>query len=103
MSYTFSNCWNLTSLNLLSFDTNNVINMEHMFDNSFNLVNLNLSSFSTNQVTNMNNMFANCYNLISLDLSNFDSSKGRIDNMFTNSTKIEKIVSGDEKICEVKP
>ena len=51
----------------------------------------------------MNYMFANCYELISLDIIQFNSSKATIQGIFENSTKLEKIISGDEKICDLKP
>jgi len=77
--------------------------MEHMFDNDYNLISLNLSSFITNEVTNMNYMFSNCYNLISLDISKFSSSKETVEGIFTNSSKLEIIISNDAKICELIP
>jgi surface protein len=103
MRYAFSNCWNISSLNLLSFDTSKVTNMEHMFDYDISLISLDLSSFTTNEVKNMNYMFSNCDELISLDISQFDSSKATIQDIFTNSPKLEKIICRDEKICEWKP
>ena len=103
MNYTFADCWNLTSLNLSSFNTSNVKYMDHMFYNDYSLSLLNLSTFHTNKVINMDYMFANCYNLTSLDISNFNSSMASIDNIFTNSTKIKIIISKDENICEYKP
>ena len=51
----------------------------------------------------MNYMFSNCYNLLSLDISYFNSYQSSIEGIFENSTKLEKIISGDEKICELKP
>ena len=103
MSYTFADCWNLTSIDLSAFFAYNAIYMEKMFYNDYNLVELNLSSFQTNKAKNMNYMFANCYNLVSLDISKFNSSESSIDGIFENSTKLEYIVSEDEKICEIIP
>ena len=57
MSYMFSSCYSLTSLNLSNFNTNNVTNMSHMFSNCSSLTSLNLSNFNTNNVINMESLF----------------------------------------------
>ena len=49
--------------------------MQQMFYDCNKLVNLNMSSFDTSNVTNMNKMWYNCRSLTRLDLSNFDTSK----------------------------
>ena len=41
MSFMFSWCSSLTSLNLLNFNTNNVNNMSYMFDDCSSLTSLN--------------------------------------------------------------
>ena len=100
MSYMFSGCYNLTSLNLSNFNTanvrdmdgmfwgctsltgldlsnfntENVIYMGFMFDSCISLTSLNLSSFNTSNVTNMYMMFYKCSSLTSLNLSNFNTS-----------------------------
>ena len=65
----------ITSLDLSSFDTSNVTDMNNMFSQSFSLTSINVSSWDTSKVTNMEFMFATTYALISLDLSTFDTSK----------------------------
>ena len=87
----------------MNFNTPNVKNMEYMFYNNYNLFTLNLSSFQTDRVKNMSHMFENCYNLVSLDLSNFNSSIANIDNILTNTSKLEIIITKDENICNLKP
>ena len=57
MSYMFSDCSSLTSLNLSNFNTNNVKDMSYMFFNCSSLISLNLSNFNTNNVKNMKYMF----------------------------------------------
>jgi surface protein len=74
-SYMFSGCESLTSLDLSSFDTSNVTNMEGMFSGCSNLTSLDLSSFDTSNVTKMVQMFAGCESLTSLDISSFNTSK----------------------------
>ena len=46
-----------------------------MFIRCYNLISLNLSSFNTSEVMNMDSMFNDCRSLISLDLSSFDTSR----------------------------
>lgn len=77
MNSMFSNCVNLNSLDLSSFDTSNVVDMQKMFcaeSSTMKLTSINLSNFKTNHVTNMKDMFMGCTNLLSLDLSNFNTS-----------------------------
>ena len=75
MKYMFYNCNNLKNLYLSSFNTQNVTNMSYMFSDCKNLKNLDLSSFSTQNVTNMSYMFNNCSKLEKLDLSSFNTPK----------------------------
>ena len=71
MSYMFSDCSGLTSLDLSGFITDNVANMSYMFDGCSGLTSLDLSGFRTDNVTNMDGMFYGCWRLTSLDLSGF--------------------------------
>ena len=74
MSYMFSWCSSLTSLDLSNFTTNSVTNMQAMFYDCSSLTSLDLSNFDTNKVTNMEAMFEGCSSLTSLNLSNFNTS-----------------------------
>ena len=74
MSYMFSGCSGLTSLDLSNFNTANVTNMQSMFYTCGGLTSLDLSSFNTANVTDMNGMFSYCYGLTSLDLSSFNTA-----------------------------
>ena len=75
MEYMFYNCSSLTSLDLSNFNTSNVTNMQSMFSGCSSLTSLDLSAFNTSKVTDMYCMFQNCSSLTSLDLSSFDTSK----------------------------
>ena len=75
MSYMFSNCLSLESLDLSSFNTAKVTNMKSMFSYCSKLTSLNLSNFNTAKVTNMERMFQNCSKLESLDLSSFNTAE----------------------------
>ena len=73
MGRMFDNCWNLTTLNLSTFDTKNVIDMNGMFFRCNNLITLNLSNFDTKNVIKMNAMFNVCKSLTELNISNFNT------------------------------
>ena len=56
----FSRCSSLKELDLSSFNTNNVTNMNGMFSGCSLLKELDLSSFNIYNVTNMSGMFSGC-------------------------------------------
>ena len=74
MSHMFQYCA-LTGIDVSKFDTSNVVNMEYMFTDCRNLTSLDVSNFDTSNVTEMNSMFRYCNSLTKLDLRNFDTSK----------------------------
>ena len=97
MSNMFTNCSNLTSLDLSIFDTNNVTNMSYMFSACSSLTSLNLSSFNTSSVTNMSSMFRNCSKLTNLNISNFDFTKViSYSNIFDNVPSNCEIIVKDD-------
>lgn len=69
----FSQCNNLTEIDISNWNTSNVANMSGMFSNTA-LSSLDLSSFDTSNVTIMYAMFSGCHfsqlNLNDLDLTN---------------------------------
>ena len=73
MSDMFSWCWALTTLDISSFDTQNVTNMSDMFRGCVTLTTLDLSHFDTKNVTDMNCMLGGCSALTALDVSKFDT------------------------------
>ena len=74
MDRMFSDCGNLTSVDLSGFDSSNVTLMWGMFSGCSSLKCLDLSGFETGKVTDMWGMFSGCSSLTSLDLSGFDTS-----------------------------
>ena len=72
----FYSCSSLTSLDVSSFDTSEVTDMDYMFDDCRSLKSLDLSSFDTKAVTNMNDMFYNCSALEKLTLGTKFAFKG---------------------------
>ena len=63
MAEMFSNCTNLTSLDLNGLNTSKVTNMSRMFDGCTALTSLNLNGLNTSNVTDMGNMFDGCTSL----------------------------------------
>lgn len=74
ISYWFSNCRNLQSVDFTHLDTSETTSMEYLFYFCRKLSAVDLSDFNTSEVTNMANMFVYT-GITSLDLSNFDTSK----------------------------
>ena len=74
LSYLFSGCTSLASLDLSGLDTSSVTSMRYMFYFCTSLASVDLSSFDTSSVTDMGYMFYRCESLASLDLSSFDAS-----------------------------
>ena len=70
----FNGCSALTSLDLSSFNTSKVTNMQNIFYGCYNLKYLDISSFDTSKVRSFLYFFYNCRELTSLDLRNFDTT-----------------------------
>ena len=85
----FSDCNQLSFLNLTSFNTQSAETLEKMFYNCNSLTSLELGNFSNNNVTNMNSMFSGCNSLVSLDLINFNTkSVKNMENMFSDCNQL---------------
>ena len=74
MNCMFEDCNSLTSVDVSSFNTESVIDMEFMFANC-NLTKIDLKNFNTNRVEKMFGMFLYNKYLTSLDLSSFRTDK----------------------------
>ncbi len=85
----------LTSLDLSSFDTQNVETMQGMFAGSTKLYSLDLSNFNTANLTNTSYMFSMNYLepiLTTIDMSSFDMSKvTTTDGMFQGNNMLKTI------------
>ena len=92
MEYMFRGCERLENIVLKSFNTENVKDMKCMFSQCLKLKNLDLSTFETKNVTNMEFMFKSCVALTSLNLTSFDTSEViNMDFMFNNCTNLKSI------------
>lgn len=90
---------NFTKL-ILNFDTSNVENMSYMFNGCTSLSSVDLSSFRTTKLQNVERMFAwgpdygstAAAAITEIDLSNFDlSNASNLDNMFDQCLNLTKI------------
>lgn len=78
--------------------------MGSMFNNCASLISLDVSSFNTSNVTDMNRMFASCDALTSLDISSFDTgSVTNMQNMFSDMDNIETIYVSDNFVTNLVP
>ena len=92
MSYMFYGCSKLTSLDVTHFNTANVTNMCYMFNSCLMLTSLDVTKFNTENVTNMNKMFYGCSKLTSLDVTHFNT---------TNVTNMGYMFSGCSKLTSL--
>ena len=74
ISYMFYRCSSLESIDLSSFNSNNIKYMSFMFYECSSLESIDLSSFNTNNVKDMSWMFYECKSLKSIDLSSFNTT-----------------------------
>ena len=85
----FDNCKDIIEIDLSSFDTSQVTNMDNMFSYCSALISIELSNFVTSKVEKMNNMFIGCSSLKSLNLFNFDNSQVKeMTYMFSSCTSL---------------
>ena len=92
MEAMFAGMPSLTTLNLSNFDTSKVIRMNSMFEGASRLTTLNLSNFDTSKVTDMEAMFGYMYGLTSLNISNFDTSQvTNMRDMFSNMRNLTSL------------
>ena len=92
ISFMFYECSSLESIDLSSFNTNNVNNMEYMFWGCSSLKSIDLSSFNTNNVNNMSWMFYECSSLKSIDLSSFNTNNvNDMHSMFSRCSSLKTI------------
>ena len=94
----FANCTNMTEIVGMKeyLNTVNVVHMGSMFSDCNNLTSLDLSGLNTAKVYNMQHMFNSCRNLSCLDISSFNTSGVYyMSRMFANCNKLKTIYVGD--------
>ncbi|MDD7124040.1 MAG: BspA family leucine-rich repeat surface protein [Bacteroidales bacterium] len=93
----FYGCEALTSLDLSNFNTANVTTMRSMFDGCKSLTSLDVSKFNTANVTDIYSMFSGCKSLTSLDVSNFNTANvTSMGYMFYNCSALTTIFCNDD-------
>ncbi len=93
MTYMFSNCKALTTLDVSGWNTSNVTNMGTMFSDCEALTTLNVSGWDISNVTEMSNMFYRCLKLTTLDVSGWNT--GNVKNMYDMFYGCSKLVTLD--------
>ena len=71
----FSQCSSLLSIDVSTFNTEKLHDMDYLFSGCSSLKSIDLSTFNTNKLTQYSNYryaFANCTSLEYLDISSFD-------------------------------
>ncbi|MBQ3630370.1 MAG: BspA family leucine-rich repeat surface protein [Prevotella sp.] len=83
LGYMFTDCKNLTSIDLSHFDTSNCETIDCMFKGCTGLKSIDVSNFITTKVTNMRGVFQDCSALKSISVTNFYTTNVKItDSMF---------------------
>ena len=100
MSWMFSDCSGLTSLDLSHFNTRKVSDMSEMFSGCSGLPSLDLSHFNTQNVTDMSGMFSGCSGLTSLDVKNFNTQN--VTDMWVMFSDCSGLISLDVKNFNTK-
>lgn len=65
----------MDKLDLSSFDTSKVTNMDGTFVDASHVCEFDVSSFNTSKVVSMNEMFKHCSSILYLNVSSFDTSR----------------------------
>jgi len=90
--YMFRCCEKITSINLSSFNSKNVVDISYIFCGCSKLKNINLDSFNTKNVKTMRNTFRDCYSLNNLNLLSFDTTNViDMHSMFRGCTNLKSI------------
>lgn len=84
----FTKCYNLTALDLSSFNASNVNRMSNMFQGCSGLTTLDLSNLDTSNAIYMSGMFYGCYNLTTIKGVIDMKSCTRYTFMFENCPKL---------------
>jgi surface protein len=88
----FSNCVDITEIDMTKFDTSSIIDMSNVFSSCSSLKSLNVSNLITTNVQTMQNMFYQCTEITSVNLESFTiPSITSLNRVFYGCTKLEYI------------
>ena len=92
MGALFFKCASLSEINFTNFNTQNVVDMTCMFSYCSSLKGVNISNFNTENVTNMTCMFSYCSSLKEIDLSKLNTQNvTNMSYMFSGSSFLTNI------------
>ena len=93
-SYMFRGCYNITNIDLSSFDSSNITNMKYMFGKCTNLETVNLNNLNTQKVTDISYMFNSCSSLKKIEFPNSFNTENvnNMEYMFHNCDQITEII-----------
>ncbi len=90
MSYMFSDCTSLNSLDMSLWGTGSVTTMSHMFSGCSNLKHVDTSRFNTAHVKDLSSMFKDCASLETIDLCHFNVGEvATFKEMFSGTTTLK--------------
>ena len=92
-SYMFRGCYNITNIDLSSFDSSNVSNMKYMFGKCSHLETINLNNLNTQKVTDISYMFNSCSSLKKIHFPNSFNTENvnNMEYMFLNCDQLTEI------------
>ena len=82
LTFVFSDCYSLKSVNLQKFNTTNSRYLQNLFHNCYSLKSIDISTFRFRYSPTLSNMFSGCYSLTSVDFSKVNSNKVTFDKIF---------------------
>ncbi|MCL2578217.1 MAG: BspA family leucine-rich repeat surface protein [Defluviitaleaceae bacterium] len=88
---------NITQLDLSSWDTSNITNMQNVFSNLPNLTTLNIAGWNVENVTNMQGMFQNATGIQQLNFSGWNTENvTNMTSMFASTNALSRITFGSD-------
>ena len=91
----FTDCSNLTEINISSWDVSKVTNFGAVFRRCPKLTNIDVSKWNTSSGVIMSGIFTNCSGLLELDLSSWDMSHASsVSQMFYGCSSLMKLKMG---------
>jgi len=103
ISFMFSDCKNIISVDFSNFDSSEATDISHMFYQDEQLKSINFTSFNTKNVVNMSYMFLKCSKLEDLDLSSFNVNKvQKMSDMFLDCINLTTVKVNKDSYDKIK-
>ena len=94
----FSECKNLTSIDLSNKELKNLEDLSRMFFNCSSLKSVNLENFTLKEIEKMDYMFYKCISLKHINLKSLNTEGASINNIFFGVNKKCKVEVENKKI-----